>query len=301
MEERLRLGPIEIKDALRGEVEAVVGTCLPDRRGVLLLPTAIPPRARPVISDWNHSALRGAAPAGRAQKIDLRGDRAIATAQYFLNTQTGREAFEVVRQLGDQVQWELGYETKRRLAPTPAQREAGARLVVAEANPLDISPVLDASAEGTGTLSIKDADANRAGRLEAERFTALWRAHIASRDSFEREAARSGPPVEVALSRRLWSLLDHALWFAEPYIGAPAGTRITVKAARSTEWGGLYRPSEPLTIWVNPNQSDKGILHSFFHECAHVIQHHRREPFSEVQANAYADTLLTTYLATEAM
>jgi hypothetical protein len=161
-------GPVRIKDAARGEAEAVIATLgVVDHDGDVTLPGAFPIGGRLFISEWNHSAIdRGTLPVGTGT-IRVEGTRVLVDVQYFLDTERGRAAFDVVRQLGPLAEWSYGYtvtgQRYGRHDDQPVTYLTG--LDVYEA-----SPVYRGAGIGTGTVSTRGRTPDEQVRAEYRRF-----------------------------------------------------------------------------------------------------------------------------------
>src|SRR2546425_12465716 len=100
----------EIKNADQGEIVAVVCTLdVVDLETDVVLTGALPRKPAPVkLSDYGHSiVLDGSAPVG-VGTIAEEGNKAILRGRYFMTTNRGREAFNLVRELGPDGEWSFG-------------------------------------------------------------------------------------------------------------------------------------------------------------------------------------------------
>jgi hypothetical protein len=152
MTDHKTLAGVEIKNADRGEVSAVFATFNQvDLDGDVTVPGAFPEGAEVPISAYGHASHGGALPVGMG-KIRTTDVEAILDGKFWLDTQAGREHFDVVKKLGGKGQWSYGYD--------PLESEQGQfdgqdvrflkRLAVHE-----VSPVLIGAGIGTRTLSAK--------------------------------------------------------------------------------------------------------------------------------------------------
>jgi len=150
----------EIKDAANGEVAAIVATLgVVDKDGDVLLPGCFPPAASVTLSGYRHDVIKeGAPPAGKGT-ITVEGDKAIFKGRFFMSSERGREAFALVREMGEDGQWSFGFPTRAtKTAPmTDEWRTKGARRVIAGLQPIEASPVFIGAGYGTGTLYTKHA------------------------------------------------------------------------------------------------------------------------------------------------
>ncbi|MDA3624259.1 HK97 family phage prohead protease [Saccharopolyspora sp. WRP15-2] len=156
-------GPIEVKDAAAGEVEAVFSRFgVRDHDGDVTLKEAFT-HGHPVkISAYNHGSWEGSLPVGKGQ-IEVHDDRAVLKGRFFLNTTAGRETFEVVKELGELGEWSYGF--------TVADFEQGefegkSARFLKKLNVYEVSPVLKGAGIGTQTLSVKSQGASFAGQCE---------------------------------------------------------------------------------------------------------------------------------------
>ncbi len=152
MMDRKTLAGVEIKNADRGEVEAVFATFnVVDKDGDVTTPGAFPEGAEVPISAYNHGSHGAALPIGMG-KIRQTATEAILDGKFWLDTDGGRQTFSVVKRLGAKGEWSYGYD--------PVEAENGQfdgqdvrflkRLDVFE-----VSPVLVGAGVGTRTLSAK--------------------------------------------------------------------------------------------------------------------------------------------------
>jgi hypothetical protein len=103
---------VEIKDETRGEVTAVFATLdVVDHDGDVTLAGAFEDGAPVRISAYGHASWGGALPVGKGV-IRATGKEAILEGQFFLSTTTGRDTFEVVKQLGEAglQEWSYGFD-----------------------------------------------------------------------------------------------------------------------------------------------------------------------------------------------
>jgi hypothetical protein len=146
-----------IKNAELGEVTAIVSTFdVVDRDGDVVLPGAIRDGTVVKLSGYDHDVItKGMPPAGKGV-VRVVGNQAVLEGKYFMDTQRGREAFAVVRELGPDSEWSIGYLKKVRTAPmTKAWAAQGARRLIAELDLLESSPVFMGANALTATLGTK--------------------------------------------------------------------------------------------------------------------------------------------------
>ena len=157
---------VEVKDADLGIVEAVIATLnVVDKDGDLTLPGFFGTQKNvPIL--WGHNWEM--MPLGLAD-ITEKGDKAILTGRFNLDSAAGKEALAVLKFQGDSQQWSYGFSIKtggstfipddergehqgaNRLLQPLSNGDPGSK--VAEA-----SPVVVGAGEGTMTVSVKAAD-----------------------------------------------------------------------------------------------------------------------------------------------
>lgn len=149
------LSSVEIKDADKGHVTAVFSTYdVVDKDGDITVKGAIKDGTQVIISDWNHSSWQGARPIGKGVVRDV-GNQAVVEAQFFMNTTHGRDAFEVVKQLGSRQEWSYGFDVTDSDTPDEEAKSAGARRILKAMDVHEVSPVMIGAGIGTRTTGIK--------------------------------------------------------------------------------------------------------------------------------------------------
>ena len=150
---------LEVKDASRGEVEAVVARVgVVDRDGDLFTVGSFGERSVRV-SEFNHRSWPqrgGDRPIGRGT-IRERGSDVVASLKFFMGTTAGREAFETVKELGDVGEWSYGWlpGTEKTAELSDEYRQLGARRVISDVPVVEVSPVLMGASIGTRTVAAK--------------------------------------------------------------------------------------------------------------------------------------------------
>jgi GNAT superfamily N-acetyltransferase len=156
--EMKRFGSFEVKDAARGEVEAVFATIgVTDHDKDIIRPSAIKHGAKVIVSSYGHDAVFGKRPAGKGH-IFIDGNKAGVRAKMFLNTTDGRETFEVLKEMGEDQEWSFGFVVIDEEPPTEAERKSGARRALTKLDSFEVSPVIRGAGIGTRTLAVKQAD-----------------------------------------------------------------------------------------------------------------------------------------------
>jgi hypothetical protein len=146
-----------IKNAELGEVTAVVSTFgVVDRDGDVVLAGAIRDGTVVKLSGYDHDVItKGMPPAGKGV-VRIVGNQAVLEGKYFMDTQRGREAFAVVRELGMDSEWSIGYLKNVKTAPmTKAWAAQGAQRLIAGLELLESSPVFVGANGLTGTVRTK--------------------------------------------------------------------------------------------------------------------------------------------------
>jgi phage head maturation protease len=150
----------EIKDADRGEVTAIVSTFnVVDRDGDVILPGAIKDGATVKLSGYGHDVVMQGMPPAGIGTVSVDQHRAVFTGKYFMDTQRGRDAFAVVKGLGSESEWSIGFPREVKTAKmTDEWRTKGARRLIAGLEILEASPVFVGANALTGTLGVKSED-----------------------------------------------------------------------------------------------------------------------------------------------
>lgn len=148
---------LKVTDADKGEVEAVFSTFnVIDHDGDVLLPGAFEDGAKVRISAYGHRSWWGELPVGRGT-IRAEKDRAVLEGQFFLNTDGGRETFEVIKQMGELQEYSYSLdEIETGLVSDLPEELRGANRAIRKVKVLEVSPVLAGASIGTQTLSIKE-------------------------------------------------------------------------------------------------------------------------------------------------
>jgi GNAT superfamily N-acetyltransferase len=151
-------GGVVVKDSARGEVVAQFATVRPDvvdLDGDVYRDGAIRPADGVPVSSWNHgsSVLGGPLPVGSAN-IRVVGDQAVADIKYFLDSEDGRRAFDVVRRLGS-TEWSWSLDVIDSEPVTLADGRTARQINRVRA--LEVSPVLQGAGIGTRTLTTRSA------------------------------------------------------------------------------------------------------------------------------------------------
>jgi hypothetical protein len=135
------------------------------------------------VSFYEHDTpLNGAAPVGKGT-ISVDGTKVLFKGHYFMATTRGREAFELVKALGPDSEWSIGYGNVKTGDLTDEWKAKGARRIIASMDVKEVSPVFIGANGSTGTISVKAAG-SLTDRLEVVN-AALWsRNEMASGDGW---------------------------------------------------------------------------------------------------------------------
>lgn len=172
------LARVEIKDETKGEVEAVFATLnVVDKDNDVTLKGAFQEGATVVISAYNHKSWEGALPVGTGTIHEV-GEQVVMKGRFFLNTQAGRDHFEVVKELGAKQEWSYGFNVAD---SSPGEHDGKSVRMLKRMEVHEVSPVLRGAGVGTTTTyakSFKDevaetVDAVNAAVESAERVVAL--------------------------------------------------------------------------------------------------------------------------------
>jgi len=101
MQQRKALSRVEIKDADKGQIEAVFATLdVIDKDGDVTLKGAFTDGAPVAISAYGHTSWKGQLPVGKGRIRETKSE-AILEGQFLMNTTHGRDTFETVKALAD--------------------------------------------------------------------------------------------------------------------------------------------------------------------------------------------------------
>lgn len=126
-----------------------------DHDGDVTVPGAFKEGAPVRVSAYNHGSWGGQLPIGKGT---ISSDQNVATAdlQFFLQTTAGRDTFEVVKQLGDLMEWSYGYDV---LEGGPGKHDGEDVNFLKALEVHEVSPVLLGAGIGTRTVSAKSLKA----------------------------------------------------------------------------------------------------------------------------------------------
>lgn len=154
---------VEVKDADQGRLSAVICTFNAiDHDGDVVVPGAFTDGERVRLSAYNHASWGpGALPIGKGA-IRTTDTEAIFDGEFFLNTQTGRDTFEIVKQMGDLQEYSWGFDI---LESDRGQRDGEDVQYLRKVKVHEVSPVLLGASVGTRTLAVKGLDAAKPEEL----------------------------------------------------------------------------------------------------------------------------------------
>lgn len=158
--ERKTFSRVELKDADQGIVSAVFSKFgVIDLDGDVVHKDAFRGKdGTPVrISAYNHGSWgEGMLPVGKGV-VRIQGDEALCEMQFFMKTAHGRDAFEVVKEMGDLQEWSWGFNITD---SEPGEVEGKSVRVIKSVDIFEVSPVLiGAAGPGrTRTLAVKAKD-----------------------------------------------------------------------------------------------------------------------------------------------
>lgn len=297
MQTKRLLGRIEIKDAARGEVEAVFATLdVIDADGDVTVGGAFEDGAAVRISAYGHRSWEGALPVGRGT-IRTNSREAILDGRFFLDSQPARDTFAVVKEMGDLQEWSYGYDV---LDSAPGKFGGQNVRLLRKLRVHEISPVMLAAGVGTRTLAVKGAEENdRAELLRIRDRILAWSAHedfirasakaeyerFRSFDAFVSESRSAGarycyrscsaPPAVALLAGKLAQTCA-----AELSIPPPAEIKFFADAGK-----GADEPSDGFTwpvpvdgladrekrrIWLRAGMTVDRLMETVAHETRHL-------------------------------
>lgn len=182
---------LTIKDADKGEIEAIVATLgVVDKDGDIIRRGALSKRAAVTLSSWGHDAIYGVRPAGKGTLVE-KGNTLTFSGRVFLSTTSGRETFEVLKEMGDDQEWSFGFRVTGWEAPTEDEKKAGAWRIITKMEAFEVSPVLIGAGINTQTTSTKAADPEVDAELAAI-------AKTVTQEVLERRAAEAKAAEELA-------------------------------------------------------------------------------------------------------
>jgi len=302
-----RFGAFSVKDATKGEVEAVFSTFnAKDKDCDWTLPGAFENGAEVLISAYGHRTWAGEPPVGKGV-IRTTAKDARLVGRFFLDTRAGHDHFVVMRDLGAMQQWSYGYDVEEKGELTPELEQRGVRRVLKKLLVHEISPVLVAAGIGTRTVATKCSGCggstengascgcrSRSARMTDEQRAAVdvvIAAHIA--DDADIRAGRPPGVVEVP------ACYVHGADLAAEALEAACrdlkltGLRMRYFDPRSRPGlRGFFSALFPDAIWVSAKLRGYDLLKTVGHELKHAQQSANGDPPDEQDAAAYAQRLV---------
>lgn len=145
---------VEIKDAEKGIVRAAFARMeVKDHDGDWTLPGAFGEQ-KVRVSAYGHASWMGELPVGKGTITEQEGE-AVAELRFFMNTASGREHFETVKEMGDLQEWSYGFDVLETGEITEELDQMGVRRVLKKLKVHEVSPVLLGAGVGTRTLAVK--------------------------------------------------------------------------------------------------------------------------------------------------
>lgn len=202
----------ELKLSDTGTIEAAFAQLnVVDHDGDVTFPGAFPTKDVPM-SAYNHTSWDGALPVGKGS-ITERGDWAVFTGQFFMNTTHGRDAYETVKALGPLAQYSYGYQV---LDGGPVTHDGKQANAIRKLDVFEVSPVLMGAGIGTHTMAIKSGgpgtDLPYAEHLswlrdEVMAFTDRTKARVEMREQEDRSLSQPDLDGLADLNEKLSQLL----------------------------------------------------------------------------------------------
>lgn len=147
---------VTIKNADEGVVEAVFATLgVIDRDGDVITKGAIEHGAKVTISAYGHKSWEGALPVGTGTISEI-GDEAVVSAQFFLDTDAGRDTFTTVKNLAAHGLGEWSFSLNEIVAER-GEVDGQSANIISGVKVHEVSPVLMGAGIDTRTLVTKGA------------------------------------------------------------------------------------------------------------------------------------------------
>lgn len=285
-------GQLEIKDAARGIVEAVVATlgCV-DRDGDVLTDNAFPAPAPVKGSSYGHNVVTDGAPPVSKGNITVRGNKAIYNGQYYMKTQAGRDAFAFVQEEGSDCPWSFGFprDSVKTSPMTDYWKARNARRIITSLIPIEVSPVFQAAGISTGTLSAKHRTRSAPGYEEQRALVLAIAKKLEPRPAthaefrrFEREFERKHAAWVCDTETPTESQRKAARFWADRACDFMGESRVRIIwEIDSLDSAGCFKRSEPDAIFVNPRLPVDHIASTCIHECVHRKRFLRGLPNTE--------------------
>lgn len=149
---RKALSGFEVKDADEGVVEAVFSTFdVVDSDGDITRKGAFDDGAPVLISAYGHTSWQGALPVGKGT-IHERGDHAVMSGQFWLDTTQGKDTFAAVKRAEDLQEWSYSlHDVKWSMEEVDGRKVR----ILEKIRVKEVSPVLMGAGVNTRTLDVK--------------------------------------------------------------------------------------------------------------------------------------------------
>ncbi len=169
---KIYCAPFQLKGKATGEFSAQFASLnVIDLDHDVTLPGAFQNGQEVLIEPWNHNY--GDLPVGKGV-IHEEGRKAIIEGQFFLDTQSGREHYQVVKNLGSLQQWSYTFEVVK---ARPGIFEGQNVQFLEKLDVWGVAPVARGAGIDTRTTSIKNADRGRiwmpSGSISPKGMTAI--------------------------------------------------------------------------------------------------------------------------------
>lgn len=163
-------GVMEVKDAEKGIVEAIIATLgVVDKDEDIIRPDAIKDGSKVSMSAYGHDAVFGDAPVGKGA-LHVDGNKLVFKGRVFLATSRGRETFETLKEMETDQQWSFGFRIIGAEVPSDEERKRGARRILTKLDAFEVSPVIIGAGVGTRTVGVKAADEPPDPAIDAKRL-----------------------------------------------------------------------------------------------------------------------------------
>jgi len=210
---RKMFAPGEMKLDDKGFIEAAFAQLnVVDKDNDVTLPGAFPAKDVPM-SAYGHTSWEGALPIG-VGTIGEKGDWAVFSGHFFMDTPHGQAAYATVKGLGALTEYSYGYDV---LDSAPAMMDGVSVRQIKSLDVFEVSPVLRGAGVGTHTLAIKsgapEPDAPYAEQMDwiADRLSALieWTEdRKAARESEGRDLSTKDTERLDAIASKLLAHID---------------------------------------------------------------------------------------------
>jgi hypothetical protein len=206
MSEHKALTGVKIKNAEKGQVEAVFSTFdVIDHDKDVTVPDAFEDGQAVKISAYGHTSHMGALPVGRGV-VKVNDTEALLDGQFFLSTQHGRDTFETVKEMGELQQWSYGYDI---LESDTGEFEGEEVQFLRKLRVIEVSPVLEGAGIDTRTVAVKQG---KTFADEAEHALGCVEAFVKRAQDLgslrAKQHEKSGRVLSAANRERLLTLLN---------------------------------------------------------------------------------------------